>query len=32
MNDIQENIKQLSDADVVRLALWIFDEVREQIG
>ena len=32
MNKLQNNINQLPDYNVIRLAVWVFDEVREQIG
>lgn len=32
MNDTQKRIIELSNKDIVRLSLWIFDEVREKIG
>lgn len=31
MNELQERISKLSDKDVVRLTLWVFDDTREKI-
>ncbi len=31
MNELKEKIRQLSDEDVARLALWILDEERDEI-